>query len=121
METKPDATTSDTLINRFHDSNEFYDGTLNQLNLSVFATYLNDNYTYSQTMQITDKNKFINAMVVEMVVHNERDHWKMVPHLSLPVGAKKIRSIWSFKRKHFPDGSLNKQKTRICAHGGMQH
>ena len=33
---------------------------------------------------------------------------------------KTIMSIWSFKRKRFPDGSLNKHKARLCAHGGMQ-
>ena len=29
-------------------------------------------------------------------------------------------AIWSFKRKRFPDGSLNKHKARLCAHGGQQ-
>ena len=29
METKPGATTYDKLINRFHEANELYDGTLN--------------------------------------------------------------------------------------------
>jgi hypothetical protein len=29
-------------------------------------------------------------------------------------------SIWSFKRKQYPDGTLNKHKARLCAHGGMQ-
>ena len=29
-------------------------------------------------------------------------------------------SIWNFKRKRFPDGSLNKHKARLCAHGGQQ-
>ena len=33
---------------------------------------------------------------------------------------KTIQAIWSFKRKCFPDGTLNKQKSRLCAHGGMQ-
>ena len=46
MEPKPDATTYDELINRFHYSNELYDGTLNQLNLSVFAKSSNENDTY---------------------------------------------------------------------------
>ena len=59
-------------------------------------------------------------MVVEVSAHNDRDHCTMVPRSSLPVGAKTIRSIWSFKRKRFPDGLLNKHKARICSHGGMQ-
>ena len=29
-------------------------------------------------------------------------------------------AIWSFKRKRFPDGMLNKHKARLCAHGGQQ-
>ena len=71
-------------------------------------------------MQQTDKDKFIGAMVVEVAAHKERDHWTMVPRSSLTVGEKKTRSIWSFKRKRFPDGSLNKHKARICAHGDIQ-
>ena len=107
MYPKPDATTYDKLINRFHEANELYDGTLNQLNLSVFATSSNEKYTYPQAMQQTDKDRFIGAMVVEVAAHEERDHCKMVPRSSLPVCEKTIQSIWSFKRKRFPDGSLN--------------
>ena len=59
-------------------------------------------------------------MVVEVSAHEERNHWTMFLKSSLPVGAKKIRSIWSFKIKLFPDGSLNKHKAIICAHGGMK-
>ena len=51
MDPKPGATTYDKLINRFHEANELYDLTLNQLNLSVFVTSSNDNYTYLQAMQ----------------------------------------------------------------------
>jgi hypothetical protein len=29
-------------------------------------------------------------------------------------------AIWSFERKHFPDGTLNKHKEYLCAHGGQQ-
>ena len=97
-----------------------YDGTLNQLKLSVFATSSNDNYTYSQAIQQTDEDKFIGAMVVEVSAQKYCDHWKMVPRLSLPVGTKTIQSVWSFNRKHLLDGSLNKHKSRICAHVGMQ-
>ncbi len=38
----------------------------------------------------------------------------------IPLGTKTIMSIWSFKRKRYPDGTLNKHKARLCAHGGMQ-
>ena len=71
-------------------------------------------------MQRTDKDKFIDAMVVEVAAHEERDHWTMVPCSYLPLGAKTIQSIWRFKRKRLPDSSPNKHKARICSHGGMQ-
>ena len=68
MEPKTGATTYDKLIKRFNEANELYDKTLNQLNLSVFASYSNENYTYPQSMQQTDKDKFIGAMLVEVVL-----------------------------------------------------
>ena len=33
----------------------------------------NENYTYPQAMQQTDKDKFIDDMVVEVAAHEERD------------------------------------------------
>jgi hypothetical protein len=38
----------------------------------------------------------------------------------MPEDTKTIMSIWSFKCKQYPDGTLNKHKARLCAHGGMQ-
>ena len=29
-------------------------------------------------------------------------------------------AIWSFKRKRYLDGTLNRHKARLCAHGGHQ-
>ncbi len=47
-------------------------------------------------------------------------HWDLMLRTDLPIGAKTIMAIWSFKRKRFPDGTLNKHKARLCAHGGQQ-
>ena len=49
-----------------------------------------------------------------------RNHWTVVHRSAIPQGAKTIKAIWSFKRKRRPDGALLKDKTRLCAHGGMQ-
>ena len=38
----------------------------------------------------------------------------------MPAGSKTYMAIWSFKRKRYPYGSLNKHKARLCAHGGQQ-
>ena len=44
----------------------------------------------------------------------------MVPRWEKPPDVKAILAIWDFKRKRFPDGSINKHKARLYAHGGMQ-
>ena len=67
-----------------------------------------------------DSAEFIKAMVKETRDHESRGHWEVVKRSSLPIGTKTIQAIWSFKRKRFPDGTLNKYKARLCAHGGMQ-
>ena len=38
----------------------------------------------------------------------------------IPPGTKTIQTIWSFKQKRYPNGTLNKHKARLCAYGGMQ-
>ena len=71
-------------------------------------------------MKQPDWHSFVQAMEKEISDHEERGHWSLVPRYSIPQGVKTIQAIWSFKRKRFPDGRLNKHKARICAHGGMQ-
>ena len=38
----------------------------------------------------------------------------------MPKEMKSIMAIWSFKRKRFPDRTLNKHNARLCTHGGHQ-
>jgi hypothetical protein len=57
-------------------------------------------------------------MEVEKHDHEEQSHLTLMLRKDLPVGVKSIRAIWSFKRKRFPDGTLNKHKVRLCAYGG---
>ena len=77
-------------------------------------------FTYTKALQQQDAAQFVQAMRKEIEDHESRDHWDIVPRSSIPEGKKTIQAIWSFKRKRFPDGSLNKHKARLCAHGGMQ-
>ena len=57
-------------------------------------------------------------MIKEADDHESRDHWDVVPRWEKPPDVKAILAIWSFKRKRFPDGRINKHKARLCAHGG---
>jgi hypothetical protein len=77
-------------------------------------------FTYTQAMRQDDRAEFIQAMIKEVEDHEGRDHWELVLRSTIPKGIKTIQAVWSFKRKRFPDGTLNKHKARLCAHGGMQ-
>ena len=59
-------------------------------------------------------------MLEEIEVHEKREHWTLMNRKDMPAGAKTIMAIWSFNRKRYPDGSLNKHKARLCAHCGQQ-
>ena len=111
------------MMNCFHGHNELWDGTLNKMHhwaLSTLDLGSNEVFTYHAAMKQPDSLQFVEAMQTEIEAHESRDHWEIVQRSSLPAGTKTIQAIWSFKRKRFPDGRLNKHKARICAHGGMQ-
>ena len=59
-------------------------------------------------------------MEIKINDHEAHCHWDLMLFTDLPLGLKTIMAIWSFKRKRFPDGMLNKHKARLCAHGGQQ-
>ena len=88
----------------------------------AYAADISDNetYTFKEMLQQPDKNDFILAMMKEIQDHEKREHWHLFPRAKIPYGHKTILAIWSFKRKRFPDGTINKHKSRLCAHGGMQ-
>ncbi len=71
-------------------------------------------------MQQPDSAQFIEAISSEIDDHQSCHHWEIVQHTTIPPGHKMIQAFWSFKHKHFPDGTLNKLKARLCAYGGMQ-
>ena len=99
----PNASYTDRMVSSLHELNELYDGTMNSIVSYAFSTVALDMLN----------NKVFND-------HKTCDHWDIVRRSSIPAGVKTIQAIWSFKRKRYPDGTLNKHKVRLCAHGGMQ-
>jgi hypothetical protein len=67
-----------------------------------------------------DMDKFID--VQESEIHGlEKDDVFDYRRLSeLPAGVRLLSSIWSYRRKRRPDGTLLKYKSRICADGSRQ-
>jgi hypothetical protein len=54
--------------------------------------------------------QFSQAMEVELDDHETCNHWTLMLQKDMPMGAKTMMVIWSFKRKCYPDGLLNKHK-----------
>jgi len=109
-------------VNSFHSAHMNFDNTLNMLHPMAFMAEAdnNDTYTFRQMLKQPDVAEFVKAMMKEADDHESRNHWEVIPRWQKPPDVKTILAIWSFKRKRFPDGRINKWKARLCAHGGMQ-
>ena len=66
-----------------------------------------------------DVPDFLKAMLVEVSDHTNRGHWIIRRRDSIG-DQKPIRTVWSFKRKRAPDGTLLKHKARLCVNGATQ-
>jgi len=108
-------------INNYHRMNTLNDGTINFFStLAQSSIAANETFSYNQALKQDDFHEFIKAMMVEVSDHESREHWTLTKRCDMPEDMKTIMSIWSFKRKRYPDGTLNKHKACLCAHGGMQ-
>ena len=88
--------------------NMHFDGTFNIFSTLAYAALndLNDVYTYREMLKQPDVSKFVEAMIKEVMDHEERRHWICVPRSKIPKGASTILGIWSFKRKRLPSGEI---------------
>ena len=107
--------------NDYEKINGLFDDTINDVVHHVKAfTTSNESYTYSKMLKEDDYRDFFQAMLDEIEVHEKREHWTLMERKDMPTGTRTIMAIWSFKRKRYPSGLLNKHKARLCAHGGQQ-
>jgi hypothetical protein len=89
------------------------------LNPAIYITVANqdDNPTLTEAMNGPDAAGFFKAMeqeldtliTMEVFTVVNREPWMKV-----------ISTVWAFKRKRFPDGSIRKLKARLCARGFEQ-
>lgn len=115
-------TTAQSAAYHFEQVNENFDGTCNDILHHVYtaAKENNESYTFKEMLKQDDRMEFVEAMEKEISDHTSRKHWDIILRSTMPKDMKTIMAIWSFKRKRFPDGRLNKHKARLCAHGGQQ-
>ena len=79
----------------------------------------NESYKLKEMLQQDYRDQFVEAMTKEIGYHTKRKHWEIVLISQMPRGIKPIMEIWSFKRKQYPDGTLNKHKARLCTYRGQ--
>jgi hypothetical protein len=107
--------------NNFDWLNGLFNDTINEICHQIHAyTTLNESFTYLQMLQQGDFKQFFQAMEVELNDHETCKHWNLKERKDLQPGTKTIMAILSFKRKRFPDRTLNKHKAHLYAHGGQQ-
>jgi hypothetical protein len=96
------------IANDFEQINGLFDNTINEIRHHIQAyTTSNETFTYSQMLCKDDHVKFFDAMEVKIDDHKTCHNWNLMLCKDLPLVAKTIIAIWSFKRKRFLDGTLN--------------
>ena len=89
----------------------------------AFAARVNaeDTPRYHEAMSSPDATGFREAMRLEFEQLTSMKAWKVVSRQKAVDEKKKIfDSVWAFKRKRFPDGSVKKLKARLCVRGDQQ-
>ena len=110
------------LVTHIEKIQTLVDDTIDQCHYFAFnaAAATNDVYTLKQMLRLKDIKEFVLAMIKEIDDHESRDHWVVMERSKMPKGKKTILSVWAFKRKRLPDGTVLKHKARLNTHGGMQ-
>ena len=82
-------------MNRFHEVNELYDGTLDEVHHLLYTTNIssNESFTFRNAMKQDDKLDFVDAMEKEVSDHKQGGHWSIVHRDTLPNTARPIKDI----------------------------
>ena len=79
-----------------------------------------DILTHGQMLLTKDAADFKKAQEPELKGLYDLGVFEYVPRDTIPNGSKILRSVWSYRRKRRPDGTLLKHKARLCADGSRQ-
>jgi hypothetical protein len=114
-------------VNTLQRSNEDYDlgindMFLNNLDPTCYAMQMqNPNVlTHAQIKRQVDANIFIEAQRPEIEGLMDINTFEFIPKTNLPAKTRYLDLIWAYRRKHRPDGSLKKYKSRLCMNGSRQ-
>jgi hypothetical protein len=114
-------TTLDAFACELHKNTVYENGQqlLEYFNPALLVTVADkeDNPTLKEAMNGPDAAGFMKAMEIEIETLIKMSAFIVVdkePWMNV------VSSVWAFKRKRYPDGSLRKLKARICARGFEQ-
>ena len=76
-QTEKNATFTQQVMNRFHEVNELYDGTLNDVHHLLYENDIssNDRFTFRNAMKQDDKLALVDATEKEISNHKKGGHW----------------------------------------------
>jgi Reverse transcriptase (RNA-dependent DNA polymerase) len=85
----------------------------------AFAAKINsaDLPKYHEAMNSPERDEWIKAMEAELDQLEKMDCWDVVERSA---NMNVISSVWAFRKKRFPDGSVRKYKARFCCRGFEQ-
>ena len=88
----------------------------------AFAASSNPDILYwDQAMRAHDRDKFIEAVGIELDGHEKMGNYEPIPIREVPKGAKLIDMVWSMRRKRrINTQEVYKWKARLNVHGGQQ-
>jgi len=107
-----------------HVFSAFYDLPVihSESTFQAFMAYDNkaNTLTQSQMLKMTHAQDFIHSQHSEIAGLEKMGDFSYHNISQLPPHAKLLNSIWSYRRKHRPDGALIKHKSRLCVNGSQQ-
>ena len=88
----------------------------------AFAATNNPDILYwDQAMKAHDRDKFLEAVKVELDGHEKMGNYEPVPLEKVPKGTKLLDMVWSMRRKRrIKSQEVYKWKARLNVHGGQQ-
>lgn len=84
---------------------------------AMLANYTIEPRTYKEAMESPEAEEWRQAMQKEITTLESFPAWNLVPR---PKNRHVLRGKWVFKRKLYPDGSINKHRARFVAQGCTQ-
>ena len=89
--------------------------------IAYAATTNPDILYWDQVMKAHDRNKFLEAVSVELDVHERMGNYEPIPMDKAPSGTRLLDMVWSMRRKRrIKIQEVYKWKSHLNVHGGQQ-